>query len=258
MRARDVGLGARRRAGSRTRRGACAWGRASRLVHDLASAASSSTRLVACAAQSAARLRRRDPLVCGRSDARNPAKPGDCSVARERRRGRGRPALDCSRRLLCDDCQEGARRIEALPNAAPIRIQHGRTEHVLTEGSRRVLEGALRSGRATRSERLGHQARRRDLLQHVPVLGFDDSKHGASMSRPRFQGNLPPLQVARLYEVQAGRQRASERRAQLREISGQAPREARRSQDRHAASPMTARADRLAAQPRSAALRSPP
>jgi hypothetical protein len=36
----------------------------------------------------------------------------------------------------CDDCQEGARQIEALPNARPVRDPDGGTIRSLPEGSR--------------------------------------------------------------------------------------------------------------------------
>ncbi len=96
----------------------------------------------------------------------------------------------------CDDCQEGARRIESMPNTLPVKYADGGTPYV-----------------AYRKDRIEYAAGREYLVPHklrpesttyravascclsAMYLGFDDSKHWVDVYRLRVQGAVPPLQM---------------------------------------------------------------
>ena len=96
----------------------------------------------------------------------------------------------------CDTCQEGSRRIEALPNAGAVRDPDGGTCYVV-----------YRKDRVT-------YARGRELLQDYPLvqspatkrvvasccnaamlMRFDDARHWVPIYRARFPSSAPPLQM---------------------------------------------------------------
>ena len=96
----------------------------------------------------------------------------------------------------CDDCQEGSRQIEALPNAAPVRDPDGGTAYILYRRDRfKCSKG---------SERLkAHKIRQKSATNRVVatccnsamMLNFDDSKWWVSVYRARFRGDIPPVQM---------------------------------------------------------------
>lgn len=96
----------------------------------------------------------------------------------------------------CDDCQEGARRIEALPGAPPVRDADSGTACVLyrkdrvrcTQGAELVTKLKLRDGTAT--NRLVASCCNAGL-----GMSFDDSKHWMSLFRARFRGPVQPLDM---------------------------------------------------------------
>src|SRR6266849_3096152 len=96
----------------------------------------------------------------------------------------------------CDDCQQGARQIEALPNARPVQDLDGGTAYVLFRKDRvKCSSGAL----LLRS----HKIREKSATNRVVAtccnsaiyLKFDDMKHWVSIYRARFQVDVPPLQM---------------------------------------------------------------
>lgn len=96
----------------------------------------------------------------------------------------------------CDDCQEGARRIEALPNAPPVLEADGGTSCVLyrkdrvrcTRGSAFVSKLKLRDKTAT--NRLVATCCNSGL-----AMTFDDSKHWVPLFRSRLRGSVRPLDM---------------------------------------------------------------
>lgn len=96
----------------------------------------------------------------------------------------------------CDDCQEGARQIEALPNACPVRDPDGGTAYLL-----------YRKDRFKRSKGAqllkGYKLREKSVTSRIVAtccnsamfLEFDNGQHWVSLWRARFQGDVPPLQM---------------------------------------------------------------
>ena len=96
----------------------------------------------------------------------------------------------------CDDCQEGARQIEALPNAGPVQDPDGGTAYVLYRKDRvKCSRGALLLK--------GHKIREKSATNRVVAtccnsalfLNFDDGKHWVDVYRSRCKGDIPPLQM---------------------------------------------------------------
>lgn len=96
----------------------------------------------------------------------------------------------------CDDCQEGSRQIEALPNARPVQDPDGGTAYILFRKDR------VRCSRGARLLK-SHKIRERSATNRVVAtccnsamfLNFDDGRHWVSMYRARVQGDIPPLQM---------------------------------------------------------------
>ena len=96
----------------------------------------------------------------------------------------------------CDDCQEGARRIEALTGAAPVLDPDGGSAYILyrtdrfrcTKGAEQLKSYKLKDASATKRVVA-------NCCNSAMYLGFDDSKHWVSAYRARFRGDLPPLQM---------------------------------------------------------------
>jgi hypothetical protein len=96
----------------------------------------------------------------------------------------------------CDDCQEGARQIEALPNALPVQDLDGGTAYILYRKDRvKCSRGAL----LLRSHKIREKSATNRVVatccNSAMVLKFDDMKHWVSMYRARFQEDIPPLQM---------------------------------------------------------------
>lgn len=89
----------------------------------------------------------------------------------------------------CDDCQEGARRIESMPDASPVKDADGGTPYLAYRRDR--LEFA-----AGREYLLAHKLRPASTTHRVIAscchsamyLGFEDSKPWVDVYRSRLQG----------------------------------------------------------------------
>jgi hypothetical protein len=95
----------------------------------------------------------------------------------------------------CDDCQEGARRIEALPDAPAVRDRDGGSAYVLYRKDRVFY---------TRGAELlhGHKLNEKSPTKRVvatccnAAMFLDFNKgHWISAYRARFQGEVPPVQM---------------------------------------------------------------
>jgi hypothetical protein len=107
---------------------------------------------------------------------------------------RGAPIVSIA--CYCDDCQAGARTIEALPNAAPVKDPDGGTRYLVYRKDR--LECS--SGQ----EHLQKLKIRPDSVTNRVVatccnsamyLGFEDSKHWVDVYHFRIQGTVPPVEL---------------------------------------------------------------
>jgi hypothetical protein len=99
----------------------------------------------------------------------------------------------------CDDCQEGGRQIEALPNTQSIRDPDGGTAYVLYRSDRvRCSKGA--------TFLKGYKVREKSATNRLVAtccnsgmfVNFDDGKPWVSVYRSRIQGDAPPLRT-RIY-----------------------------------------------------------
>ena len=96
----------------------------------------------------------------------------------------------------CDDCQEGSRRIEALPNGRTVRDADGGTAYVAYRKDRvRCTKGAS----LLQDHRLRETSPTKRLVAaccgSAMLLGFDDAKHWVDVYRARLHGHPPPLEM---------------------------------------------------------------
>ncbi|MCE9662696.1 hypothetical protein LY622_04515 [Halomonas sp. M5N1S17] len=105
----------------------------------------------------------------------------------------GSPILGAA--CYCDDCQEGARQIEALPHACPVMGPDGGTEYLLYRKDRmRCSKG----GDLMRDNKITTDSPTRRVVatccNSAMFLDFQKG-HWFSVYRARFGGNAPPLQM---------------------------------------------------------------
>jgi hypothetical protein len=95
----------------------------------------------------------------------------------------------------CDDCQEGARRIEALPAAPPILDADGGSELVLYRKDRM---SCTKGADLLRDHRLEEDSPTRRVVASCcnSAMFLDFQKgHWYSMYRGRLEGDVPPVQM---------------------------------------------------------------
>lgn len=96
----------------------------------------------------------------------------------------------------CDDCQQGSREIEALPNAGPVRDPDGGTAYILYRKDR--IECA--KGKALLKN---YKIKESSVTNRVVAtccnsavfMNFDKGPFWVSAYRARFRGDVPPLQM---------------------------------------------------------------
>ncbi|MBI3530406.1 MAG: hypothetical protein HY067_20870 [Betaproteobacteria bacterium] len=96
----------------------------------------------------------------------------------------------------CDDCQEGARQLEALPNARPVQDPDGGTAYILYRKDRvKCSKGAL----LLKSHKIREKSATNRVIatccNSAMFLNFDDGKHWVDVYRSRLKGDIPPLQM---------------------------------------------------------------
>jgi hypothetical protein len=96
----------------------------------------------------------------------------------------------------CDDCQEGSRQIEALPNAGPVRDPDGGTAYILYRKDRiKCSRGAL----LLKSHKIREKSATNRVIatccNSAMFLNFDDGKHWVDVYRSRFKRDIPPLRM---------------------------------------------------------------
>jgi len=96
----------------------------------------------------------------------------------------------------CDDCQTGARRIQALSNAAPVQDADGGTAYLLYRRDRvACTKGAERLKRLKIKDKSATNRVVASCCCSPMMLNFDDGKPWVSVYRARFEGDVPPLQM---------------------------------------------------------------
>jgi hypothetical protein len=125
-----------------------------------------------------------------------------CSCGSVELEANGAPILSAA--CYCDDCQEGWRRIEALPNAPGVRDPHGGTPYLLYRRDRvRCAKGA---------ELLtGHKLAEASATSRVvatccnSAMYLDFARgHWLSIHRGRFEGDVFPTQMRVQTKFRAG------------------------------------------------------
>ncbi len=95
----------------------------------------------------------------------------------------------------CDDCQEGARRIEALPGAPPVRDPDGGVTYILYRKDRiRCVKGGDRLQSHKLKPKTDTNRVVASCCNSAMALTFDDSKHWVPVNRARLQ-NAPPVDM---------------------------------------------------------------
>lgn len=96
----------------------------------------------------------------------------------------------------CPDCREAARQIERLPDAPPVLDPSGGTAFLLFRKDRMSpAKGVELLGRVKLKPSSATTRYVTTCCNTMMYLGFDDSKHWVSMTRDRFQGAVPAVQM---------------------------------------------------------------
>jgi len=95
----------------------------------------------------------------------------------------------------CDDCQEGARQIEALPNAPPVRDTDGGSAYVLYRKDRVECSRGAQFLQDYKIREESPTARVVATCCNSAMFLNYEKGHWFSVYRARFQGDVPPLQM---------------------------------------------------------------
>ena len=96
----------------------------------------------------------------------------------------------------CDDCQTAAGRIEAMPDAPPVRARDGGTPLIVYRKDRiRCLRGRDRLHKIKLRDSSPTNRWIASCCNSAMLLNFDDAKHWADVYRARFVGNPPPVEM---------------------------------------------------------------
>jgi hypothetical protein len=116
-----------------------------------------------------------------------------CACGRVELEAIGKPILSTA--CYCDDCQEGARQIEALPNARPVLDPDGGSAYLLYRKDRmKCSKGAEH----LRDYKIKDESPTRRVVatccNSAMFLDFQKG-HWFSAYRARFESDVPPLQM---------------------------------------------------------------
>ncbi len=95
----------------------------------------------------------------------------------------------------CDDCQEGARQIEALPNARPVRDADGGSAYALYRKDRVECSRGARFFQGYKIREESPTTRVVATCCNSAMFLNYEKGHWFSIYRARFQGDAPPLQM---------------------------------------------------------------
>lgn len=96
----------------------------------------------------------------------------------------------------CDDCQEGARQLQALPHAVTIQDPDGGTGYVVYRKDRvTCLQGAALLKPLKIREESATNRMVASCCNSAMFLNFDDGKHWVDLYRSRCQGDPQPVQM---------------------------------------------------------------
>jgi hypothetical protein len=96
----------------------------------------------------------------------------------------------------CDTCQEGSRRIEALPHAPAVREPDGGTEYVLYRKDRVAYAKGQELVKGYKLEQSPKTNRVvATCCNSAMMMRFDDARHWIPIYRARFGPNAPAIQM---------------------------------------------------------------
>jgi hypothetical protein len=94
----------------------------------------------------------------------------------------------------CDDCQEGARQIQLLPDAVSIQDPDGGTAYI---AYRKDRVSCLRGASLLRHHKIKEHSTTNRVIatccNSAMLLNFDDGKHWIDLYRSRCQGDVVPV-----------------------------------------------------------------
>jgi len=136
---------------------------------------------------------REGDFLSGQSDSLSDIRTARCSCGSVEIEAFGEPITSVA--CYCDTCQQGARQIEALPNAAPVLSPDGGSAYILYRKDRvkyskgaELLKGYKVDEKSTTSRVVA------TCCNSAMIMRFDDAKHWVPMYRARFQGDILPVQ----------------------------------------------------------------
>ncbi|MBI3728927.1 MAG: hypothetical protein HY254_11425 [Burkholderiales bacterium] len=96
----------------------------------------------------------------------------------------------------CDDCQEGSRQIEAIPDAGTVQDPDGGTAYLVYRKDRL---GCVTGSQFLKNLKIRKTSTTNRVIatccNSAMFLNFDDGKHWVDVYRSRCKGNLPPMQM---------------------------------------------------------------
>jgi hypothetical protein len=96
----------------------------------------------------------------------------------------------------CDDCREGSRQIETLPNAPTVQDPDGGTAYIVYRKDRvECTRGDLLLKGRKISEKSATNRVVATCCNSAMLLNFDDGKHWVDVYRARFNEDAPPVQM---------------------------------------------------------------
>jgi hypothetical protein len=96
----------------------------------------------------------------------------------------------------CDDCQAGARQIEALPMSAPVAQSDGGVSYMLYRKDRISCSKGTPLLKAFKlTEKSATNRVVASCCNSAVFMNFDDGRYWVCAYRDRFQGQLPPIQM---------------------------------------------------------------
>jgi hypothetical protein len=117
-----------------------------------------------------------------------------CNCGCVQMEARGSPILTVV--CYCDDCQEGARQIEALPDAQTLREADGGTACVLYRKDRvSFIKGETLLGTSKIKQNSATSRLVATCCNSAMLMKFDDGRHWTPVYRVRIKDDPPPLQM---------------------------------------------------------------
>ncbi|MDI3563479.1 GFA family protein [Bradyrhizobium sp. Arg816] len=123
-----------------------------------------------------------------------PTMTATCACGSVEVRASGKPIVSAA--CYCDDCQNGAAQIEALPNSPAVRDPDGGTAYMLYRKDRFECS---RGAEHLQPRKLKDTSPTNRVVatccNSAMFVNFDRGPHWVSAYRARFHGDLPPLQA---------------------------------------------------------------